>query len=176
MFKNSDSDNNTEDGITHSGRPFKEVHLANLFKKKYGDEVFYSGEEVDLTYEEYSEFAITEEVQNGELLQGERETLRTTPIVEVITITPPVILEALSNQSNQSSQSNKTNVTKSLAHTQLRNLGRSMANEMRLPILRGDGSNDSDQHWFLWEIVWSIKQVTNEVCFRDHALNWTWTS
>jgi hypothetical protein len=36
MFKNSDSDNDTEAGHTHSGRVFREVHLANLFKKNYG--------------------------------------------------------------------------------------------------------------------------------------------
>jgi hypothetical protein len=38
----------------HNGRPFKEVPLANLFKKNYRDEGFYSGEETDLTDEEYS--------------------------------------------------------------------------------------------------------------------------
>jgi hypothetical protein len=55
MFKNSDNDSDTEAGLTRSGRPFREVPLANLFKKNYGDEGFYSGEEADLTDEEYSE-------------------------------------------------------------------------------------------------------------------------
>jgi hypothetical protein len=54
MFKNSNSDNDTEVGHTRSGRGFKEVHLANLFKKNYGDAGFYSGEEADLTDEENS--------------------------------------------------------------------------------------------------------------------------
>jgi hypothetical protein len=49
MFKNSDNDNDIEAGLTHSGRPFIEVPLANLFKKNYRDEGFYSGEEEDLT-------------------------------------------------------------------------------------------------------------------------------
>jgi hypothetical protein len=44
MFKNSDSDNDTEDGHTRSERAFEEVHLANLFKKNYRDEGYYSGE------------------------------------------------------------------------------------------------------------------------------------
>jgi hypothetical protein len=48
MFRNLDSDNDTEDGHTRSGRAFREVHLVNLFKKNYGDEGFYSGEEADL--------------------------------------------------------------------------------------------------------------------------------
>jgi hypothetical protein len=32
MFKNSDSDNDIEAGHTRSGREFREVHRANLFK------------------------------------------------------------------------------------------------------------------------------------------------
>jgi hypothetical protein len=55
-----------------------------------------------------------------------------------------------------------------------------MANEMRLPIFKGDGCEDPDQHWFLCEAVWRIKQVTNEYVkrdrfsntLRDHALSW----
>jgi hypothetical protein len=51
MFKNSDNDNATEVGHTHNGRVFRGVHLENLFKQNYGEEGFYSGEEVDLTDE-----------------------------------------------------------------------------------------------------------------------------
>jgi hypothetical protein len=54
MFKNSGSDNDTESRHMRSGKSFREVHLGNLFKKNYGDEDFYSGEEVDLTDEEHS--------------------------------------------------------------------------------------------------------------------------
>jgi len=54
-----------------------------------------------------------------------------------------------------------------------------MADERRLPIFKGDGSGDPDQHWFLCEVVWSIKQVTDEdvkraqfsTTLRDRALN-----
>jgi hypothetical protein len=48
MFKNSDNDSDIEDGNMRSGRPFIEVPLENLFKKNYGDEGFYSGEEAYL--------------------------------------------------------------------------------------------------------------------------------
>jgi hypothetical protein len=41
-----------------------------------------------------------------------------------------------------------------------------MEDEMRLPIFRGDGSKDPDQHWFLCEYVWIIKQVTDEAVKR----------
>jgi hypothetical protein len=51
-------------------------------------------------------------------------------------------------------------------HTQSRNLGISMADEMRLPTFRGDGYEDPDQNWFLCEVVWSIKNVTDEVVKR----------
>jgi hypothetical protein len=55
-----------------------------------------------------------------------------------------------------------------------------MADEMRLSIFRGYESEDPDQHWFLCEAIWSIKQVTDEVVkrthfsttLRDHAMNW----
>jgi hypothetical protein len=45
MFKNSDSESDIEAGHTRSGRPFREVPLANLFKKNYRAEGFYNGEE-----------------------------------------------------------------------------------------------------------------------------------
>jgi hypothetical protein len=54
MFKNSDSDNNTKAGHMRSGRVFQEVYLANLFKKNYWEEGFYSGEEEDAIDEENS--------------------------------------------------------------------------------------------------------------------------
>jgi hypothetical protein len=61
MFKTLDSDNEIEDRHTFSGKVFREVHLMNLFKKNYGDEGFYSGEEVDLIDEEHSKSARIEE-------------------------------------------------------------------------------------------------------------------
>jgi hypothetical protein len=100
--------------------------------------------------------------------------------VEVSTITPPVVLAVLSNLSSQNYQSTQSTVTSSLVHTQLRNLGRSMVDEMRIPIFIGDTSEDPDQHWFLCEAVWSINQFNDEVVkraqfsntLRDCALSW----
>jgi hypothetical protein len=77
MFKNSDSDSDTEAGHTRSGRVFRGVHLENLFKKNYGEEGFYSGEEADLTDEEHSEPTETEEGQAEELRRREPETSET---------------------------------------------------------------------------------------------------
>jgi hypothetical protein len=74
MFKNLDSDSDTEAGHMHSGRVFREVHLANLFKKNYGEEGFYSGEEAELMDEENSECARTEEGKAEELRHEEPET------------------------------------------------------------------------------------------------------
>ena len=51
-------------------------------------------------------------------------------------------------------------------YTQLGTLGRSMADEMRLPTFRGDGFEDPSQHWFLCKAVWSIKNVTDEAVKR----------
>jgi len=55
-----------------------------------------------------------------------------------------------------------------------------MAYEMSLPTFRGYGSEDPDQHLFLCEVVWSIKNVADEVVkraqfsttLRDRALSW----
>jgi hypothetical protein len=55
-----------------------------------------------------------------------------------------------------------------------------MVDEMRLPTFRGDGSEDPDQHWFLCEHVWSIKNITDEAfkraqfstTLRDLTLRW----
>jgi hypothetical protein len=41
-----------------------------------------------------------------------------------------------------------------------------MEDEMRLLIFRGDGFEDPDQHWFLCEAIWNIKNVTDEVVKR----------
>jgi hypothetical protein len=100
MFKNLDSDNDIEVGHTRSGRVFREFLLANLFKKNYGDEGFYSGEEADLTDEEHSKPARAEEGKAEELRRDEPKTSGTAQTVEVRTIIPPVHSTTLSNQSN----------------------------------------------------------------------------
>jgi hypothetical protein len=41
-----------------------------------------------------------------------------------------------------------------------------MEDEMRLPIFRGDGSEDPNQNLLLCESVWRIKQVNDEVVKR----------
>jgi hypothetical protein len=82
--------------------------------------------------------------------------------IEVSSIMPLVVSTTLSNQSNLSYQNTQSTGTSGSTHTQSRNLERSMAYEMRLPTFRGDGSEDPDQHWFLCEVVWSIKNITDE--------------
>jgi hypothetical protein len=146
MFKNSDSDSDTEVGHMHSGRAFREVYLVNLFKKNYGDEGFYIGEEADLMDEEHSEPTRAKEGEAEEPRREDPETSGTAQTAEVSTIIPPVDSVALRNQINPSHQSVQSTVTSSPPHTQSGTPGRSMVDEMRLPIFRGDGSEDPDQH------------------------------
>ena len=47
-----------------------------------------------------------------------------------------------------------------------------MADEMRLPIFRGDGSEDPDQHQFLCVVVWNIKRTQFNTTLRDRSLSW----
>jgi hypothetical protein len=99
---------------------------------------------------------------------------------EVSTIIPHVDLVALRNQSNPSHQSVQRTITSSPPHTQSGTLGRSMGDEMRLPIFRGDGFEGPDQHWFVCEAIWNINNFTDEAIkrnqfsttLRDHALRW----
>jgi hypothetical protein len=82
MLKNSDSENDTEAGHMHSGRVFIGFHLENLFKENYREEGFYSGEEVDLTDEEHSETARTEEGEAEEPFRDEHETSGTIKLLK----------------------------------------------------------------------------------------------
>ena len=55
-----------------------------------------------------------------------------------------------------------------------------MGDDIKLLVFRGTGIEDLDQHFFLCEAVWSIKQVQDddtkraylEATFRDRALTW----
>lgn len=54
-----------------------------------------------------------------------------------------------------------------------------MVDDIKLPVFIGTGLEDLDQHWFLCEAVWSVKQVTDNdikmaqlmTTFKDRALN-----
>ena len=180
MFRNSENDNDTKAGHTRSGKIFKGIHVENLFKKNYKEEGFYSGEEADLTDEEHSEPIRAEEEAAEELHRNEPETLGTAQNTEVSNINPPIVLEMISNQNIQKHQSPHGTITSSSTSIQTRNLGNFMADKMRLPIFRGDGFEDLDQHWFLCEAIWNIKNITDEAIkrnqfgtmLRDHALRW----
>ena len=55
-----------------------------------------------------------------------------------------------------------------------------MGDHMKLPLFKGSGLEDPEQHWFLCDDVWSVKQVVDDAIkmallittFRDRALNW----
>jgi hypothetical protein len=116
--------------------------------------------------EENSKPSRAEEGKVEEPRRDELETSGTAHTIELSTIIPLVDSMALSNQNSQNHQSPQSTITSSSAYTQTGNLGRSMADEMRLPIFRGDGFEDPDQHWFLCEVVWNIKNVTDEAVKR----------
>lgn len=55
-----------------------------------------------------------------------------------------------------------------------------MGDDMKLPAFKGTRLEDPEQHWFLCEVVWSVKQVIDDdikmaqltTTFKDRALNW----
>jgi hypothetical protein len=166
MFKISDNDNDTKAGHTRSGKVFHGVHLENVFKKNYDEEGLCSGEEVYLTDEENPEPTRTKEGEVEKLCQSELETSGTAQTTEVSNVNPPIVSTIPSSHNSQTHQSPQSTVTRSPTSTQTRTLVSFMADEMRLPIFRGDGSEDLDQHWFLCEAVWNIKSITDEAIKR----------
>lgn len=54
-----------------------------------------------------------------------------------------------------------------------------MGDDMKLPVFKGTCLEDPEQHWFLCEVVWSVKQVIDDdikmaqltTTFRDRVLN-----
>ena len=55
-----------------------------------------------------------------------------------------------------------------------------MGDDTKLPIFRGTGLEDPEQHWFLCEAVWTIKHITNNdvkivqlaTTLSERALTW----
>jgi len=55
-----------------------------------------------------------------------------------------------------------------------------MVDDIKLPMFKGTRSEDPKQFWFLWEVVWTKKQVHDEyikkaqlvTTLRDRALTW----
>ena len=55
-----------------------------------------------------------------------------------------------------------------------------MGDDMKLPTSRGTGEKYPEQHWFLCEAVWTIKQIQDDntklvqlaTTLRERALTW----
>ena len=55
-----------------------------------------------------------------------------------------------------------------------------MGDDMKLPIFKGTGAEDPEQHWFLCEAMWTIKTINDDnlklvqlvTTLRDRALTW----
>lgn len=55
-----------------------------------------------------------------------------------------------------------------------------MGDDIKLPVFKGSRLEDPEQHWFLCDVVWDVKQVTDDdikmaqltTTFRDIVLNW----
>jgi hypothetical protein len=100
MFKDSDSDNDTNIRHMCNGRTFREVPRVNLFeqsRKPAQEEGFYSGEEEELMTDENSQSAREEEEKTEEPRREESKTSKTMQTIEVSTITSPVVSTTLSN-------------------------------------------------------------------------------
>ena len=55
-----------------------------------------------------------------------------------------------------------------------------VGDDMKLSIFHGNGSEDPEQHRFLFEVIWTVNQVQDDnvkraqliMTFQGHALDW----
>ena len=45
-----------------------------------------------------------------------------------------------------------------------------VGNDMKLPIFNGNGLEDPKKHWFLCEVVWTMRQVQDEAIKKDQMI------
>ena len=43
-------------------------------------------------------------------------------------------------------------------------------NDIKLPIFNGNGLEDPEQHWFLCEVVWTVRQVQYEAIKKSQMI------
>jgi len=98
------------------------------------------------------------------------ETPEKPKTLEVKSVTSPV------SGNNTSTATQGRSIATSFASTKKVMVG----GEMKLPLFHGNGSKDPQQHWFLCEVVWRVKQVVDAdmkatqlvTMLGDRALTW----
>ena len=92
---------------------------------------------------------------------------------------PPTPQKLLANSPIVNQSSPKGQVPPSSQQPQQPRRNR-MGDDMKLPVFKGTRLEDPEQHWFLCEVVWNIKQDGDDdikmaqltTTFRDRVLNW----
>jgi len=106
------------------------------------------------------------------------EWLGTPEQVKAPVVRPVTLIESGSDTRTETQKGNIANQPASSGTTSKQPMVG--GSEMRLPLFHGNGSEDPQQHWFLCEAVWRVKQVNDTdmranqmvTTFRDRALNW----
>jgi hypothetical protein len=94
----------------------------------------------------------------------------------------------VSEGSKDSSRSNQSSGSSTLSQNQLVLSGKNIVQNtmvgvdptLRMPLFQGVGSEDPEQHLFICDTIWTVKNVQDddvkivqlEMTFRDHALLW----
>ena len=67
------------------------------------------------------------------------------------------------NQDNNTSGNIKQGIpTSQTFNPTLPRTNKMVENDIKLSIFNGNGLEDPEQHWFLWESVWTVQQVQDE--------------
>ena len=92
-------------------------------------------------------------------------TLHTYPGLEVISrnTSPNGFVNHNNSNSGNSSQGNSSSST-------IPRVNIIVGNDIKLPIFNGNGLKDLEQHWFLCEVVWIVRQVQYEAIKRDQMI------
>ena len=45
-----------------------------------------------------------------------------------------------------------------------------VGNDIKFPIFNGNGLEDPGKHWFLCEVVWTVRQVQNDAIKKEQMI------
>ena len=134
-----------EIGCTHGGKKYKVDFRSSLFENNSDStrEQSHSNTERPVGGIPYHPY--TPQKTTGTQSNPVGTTSSSSHTVHITATSPTPTLLSGSNRTNQ--------------HPPRRNR---MGDDMKLPTFKGTGAEDPEQHWFLCEAIWTIKQIQDD--------------
>ena len=134
-----------EIGCTHSGKKYKVDFVSSFFENSSDTTREQSPSNIERTVEGIPYHPYTPQKETGTQNNTVGTTSSSSHIVHTTATSPTSTPLSGSNTANQ--------------HPPRRNR---MGDDMKLPTFKGTGAEDPEQHWFLCEAVWTIKQIQDD--------------